>query len=187
MLGFMGQHYRDWPEVQGLDRPALVSRPTEDIRPDRMSIGVVLQDALPWEREYAASIVRWIALKIGSKRTHFTYGTVIPPTPFVLLNEAEAVPVIVLLDEAVPCVPPSALHLFTVNHLGVRCHPGAQEDWFKFSNYEDDHARRAGSSGSATSAEIKTAARHAHEALTQEMGRLDRLWPGVSGTRDRSR
>jgi hypothetical protein len=99
MLAFMTTNYQSWPALMGHpDGPCYASSPTGDLSYDRSKLALGLDYGVcsGWEREWAFTIIRWMALKVGSNRKTFSNGIKVPtPTPFMVYDGYETWPLIV--------------------------------------------------------------------------------------------
>lgn len=100
MLRFMKANYRNWPTVEG--RPegnAYAGEPSDDISYDKSKslIGLDYGAVSGWERVYAYTITRWMALKVGGLRATFpnvTPSRTSKPVPYMVYDGYEAWPIL---------------------------------------------------------------------------------------------
>ena len=100
MLGFMNANYLGWPALRGdPDGPCFAGAPTDDLSYDsgtKLPLGINYGSCGGWEREYAFTIVRWMALRVGTNRTTFSDGIrTKKPTPFMVYDGFETWPLLV--------------------------------------------------------------------------------------------
>lgn len=107
MLSFMGEHYRDWSRVIGQGKNSYSVRPLCDDISYGQNKGVIGFDYSAvhgWERAYVYSLCRWIALKIGVKKSRFSKETVTPNVfekgvPYISYDGYEHWPIFVASSE----------------------------------------------------------------------------------------
>lgn len=101
MLAFMSTHYRSWPLLStGKDGDCYAGAPSGDLDYDRRAknaVGVNCKVCSGWEREYAYTIVRWMAIQIGTRTTRFggKIGTLKREWPVFVYDGHEKWPVMV--------------------------------------------------------------------------------------------
>lgn len=117
MLAFMQEHYRSWPILCGDPEGACYAGPpTDDLSYDKAktAIGIDYGACHGWEREYAFSLVRWMAIRIGVKRRRFTdEGTLKEPVPVFVYDGTDTWPIIV------GKAPTPDLRQYEVDTLGI--------------------------------------------------------------------
>lgn len=100
MLDFMEKEYRPHWQVRGLkdEKDCFTGPPSDnlDYFDGKCIIGIDF-NAAGWERGYAFTLVRWLALKVGKTRKTFKYptkATFDEPVPYMVYDGVEAWPVL---------------------------------------------------------------------------------------------
>lgn len=102
MQTFMDEHYRAWPYVVGKKNKAqYASNPTSELDYDNTAgaLGFNYGAMHGWEDEFAYTVTRWMAIKIGKKRRSFQGipKTDIPnPIPYMVYDGHEAWPIFIV-------------------------------------------------------------------------------------------
>jgi hypothetical protein len=107
MCGFMGEHFRSWPQIADLKYSSSASKPGLDLNYDssKSALGVDYQSTLHgWDREYIYALTRWMAIRIGQVKTKFAKDVVTPnvfkkPVPFIVYDGYESWPLIVITEK----------------------------------------------------------------------------------------
>ncbi len=131
MLEFMKAYYRNWPTVEGRpDGAAYAGEPTNDMSYDhaKRAIGVDYGAVGGWERVYAYTIVRWMALKVGGTRATFPdlepkVSKMAKPVPYMTYDGSEPWPVIAVEAPAQFRALPKNLKPWAVTPLGLYFEP----------------------------------------------------------------
>ena len=138
MLDFMGANYRRWSVVCGLESSewhGSAGDPTDDYSygKDENSIGIDYQSGLyGFERDYIYSVLRWMAIKVGDRKSEFETdeGDVGPeisafpePVPYYKYDCDEHFnPILVVTKEQEADLPEEHRH-WAVDSFGVRIGP----------------------------------------------------------------
>ena len=142
LLAFMKAHYRSWPLLlTGQDGPCYAGPPTDDLDYDSRSktaIGVNYGVCGDWEREWAFTIVRWMALRAGTNRRMFSDGVRLEaPVPFMVYDGYESWPLIVVTKAQAKKLP-KRLQGFAVDQQGIHNGPDAESEYVKHSLFGVD-------------------------------------------------
>lgn len=103
MLDFMALQYRSWPLLStGKDGDCYAGAPTDDLSYDhaKRAVGIDYGACAGWEREYAYTLVRWVAIQVGTRTTRFggDIGTLKQKYPVFVYDGHEKWPVMVCGD-----------------------------------------------------------------------------------------
>ena len=98
MLAFLGKHYRKWSDVTGVGESISSGNPTDDLSYDSSTKSLGFDYASHcqgWEQAYIYSMTRWMAIRIGQRKTRFKQDTVNPnvfpdPVPFIVYDGFES-------------------------------------------------------------------------------------------------
>lgn len=130
MLSFMSANYRSWPTVEGGGGGQYVSDPTDDLDYDRAkgAIGLNYGSVSGWEREYAYVLTRWMAIRIGKRRSLFRKGSVTPnrfkkPVPFMVYDGYDCWPILVVSGDDQLAQIPSSARWCATDGLGMKAEP----------------------------------------------------------------
>jgi uncharacterized small protein (DUF1192 family) len=139
MLAFMDQEYRSWPIVTGNPDPSCyASRPKADLSYDtktKVPLGIDYGSCNSWERQYAYTIVCWMALKVGARRRTFKSGIRLEhPAPFTVYDGIEIWPLIVGTSEMSDKLSPE-LQFLGVDELGIQNGFYAEEEFVQNSQF----------------------------------------------------
>ena len=104
MLAFMGEHYRSWSEVIGSKTRSISTRPLSDDISYGQKKGIIGFDyashCFGWERIYVFCLMRWIALRVGVRRSKFRLEertiALSAPVPFISYDGNEDWPILVV-------------------------------------------------------------------------------------------
>lgn len=205
VLELMKEHYRPWPKVIGSKHGQHAGSPSDDLSYDRRKgvIGLDYGAVSGWEREYAYSVVKWMAIRAGRRRSSFAKDVVTPnrflgPVPYMSYDGYQNWPILVVSDKKELAAVPKTARWCSVDRLGMRAEP-----WRAVSEVLLDlpvnmdyvlsrAAREAGpapKSGPGHWAWVERRQRALHEicrkkyevgekAMGDELSRLDRLWEG---------
>jgi hypothetical protein len=103
MTDFLAVNFRSWSEVIGKgERFYNVSPPNDDLDYDSAKnvVGFNYSCSSGWERFYTSTMCRWLALKVGTRKSRFAKDVIEPnvlpePAPFMVYDGYQAWPVIV--------------------------------------------------------------------------------------------
>jgi len=131
LLTFMRAHYRSWPVLStGKEGDCYAGAPTDDPSYDhgKFILGLDYGVCSGWEREYAFTLVRWMALRIGTNRRAFSNGIHLEvPTPFMVYDGYETWPILVG-TKTENRRRPAKLHWCCTDDLGIHNGPNALAD-----------------------------------------------------------
>jgi hypothetical protein len=99
----MGKNFRSWPLVAtGKDGPRDHGDVSTSLSYDksRNALGISFSCMSGWEREYAYTITRWMAIKIGKRRCSFKGDEkslkIAQPAPFIVYDGSEFWPILIV-------------------------------------------------------------------------------------------
>jgi hypothetical protein len=131
MHGFLLTHYKPWSEiVEKEDLQDHFEGPYLDDEldtPGRCTLGFDYDPAVNGaEREYQFTLIRWIAIQVGKRRSTFRgEGLTLPnPVPYVLYDGIEAVPLLIQAEWSKVSI---ALRPFIIDGLGMKVDDVGQE------------------------------------------------------------
>jgi hypothetical protein len=135
ILQFLEKNYRCWPAVCGKGKHSYSRGPTDDISygGTKTSIGFDYGAMSGFERDYIYSVLRWMAIKVGDRKTEmFTDETEEGPSELVIFLEpipyykydcdSFFTPILVVTEEQELTLPESHRH-WAVDEWGVRIGP----------------------------------------------------------------
>jgi hypothetical protein len=154
MLDFMQLNYRTWAVVSGKKAHEHAGDPSDEFYYDSSSqaLGFEYTSGLHgWERTYIFSIVRWMAIKIGQRKTRFNKEAVEPnvfpkPVPFMVYDGYEHWPILIVKNAAEAKRIPIGARWCAMDKLGVYIGSSAQESLVSAALEEmifDRHAMKA--------------------------------------------
>ena len=130
MLGLMKENYRPWPTVAGSKGGQYAGNPTDDMSYDRRknSIGLDYGAVSGWEREYAYSVVKWMAIRAGRRRSSFAKDAVTPnrfpgPVPYMTYDGYQNWPILVVSTGRELAAVPKSARWCATDRLGMRSEP----------------------------------------------------------------
>ena len=102
MLAFLSEHYRRWEHV--VAGAGYLNTDPDDFEIRKKDISFDYSALHGWERVYVYSTIRWIALKVGDKKTRFRKDDVEPnvflePVPYMIYDEFDSWPILVCKSE----------------------------------------------------------------------------------------
>ena len=134
MVTFLGTHYRKWSVVAGGHESQQVGPPTDDADYDdaKHFVGFNYSCSWGWDRFYTTVSCRWVALKVGRRRTTFSKDAVTPnafpdPVPFITYDGFQNWPVLAVGEEGAKDLPKGQQWCAT-DRWGVPAGPGRWED-----------------------------------------------------------
>ncbi len=130
LLSFMKRNYRSWPDVAKLKGGPYAGAPTGDMSYDRRksTVGLDYGPVSGWEREYAYTVVRWMAVRAGRRRSSFPKDAVVPnrfpkPVPYMTYDGHQNWPVLVVSSARELTSVPKGARWCACDHLGIRAEP----------------------------------------------------------------
>lgn len=130
MLAVMRENYRPWPTVAGSKSGQYAGNPTDDMSYDRRknSIGLDYGVVSGWEREYAYSVVKWMAIRAGRRRSSFAKDAVTPnrfptPVPYMTYDGCQNWPIFVVSSARGLAAVPKSARWCATDELGMRSEP----------------------------------------------------------------
>lgn len=192
MHEFLLRSYKPWSElVDGDDVPDHFRGPYIDDQldaPGKCCIGFDYEPVTGAEREYHFSLVRWMALRIGKRRSKFR-GEDLEldvPVPYVLFDGIEASPI--LVQSEWPDVP-NILRPHVYDSLGMRADDSVAKElaWYCLPNgvFErvsaTHHRRHPDVVREALVQEGLSGAQAILQDIRAQIGQLDVLWTERKG------
>lgn len=99
MVAFMREHYRTWNAVSESKGREVEQPPSDDVSGSN-GVGFHYSAVSGLAREWIYAVVRWMALKVGTRRSRFAKDIVEPavggPIPYLLYDGYQAWPIIVV-------------------------------------------------------------------------------------------
>jgi hypothetical protein len=183
MREFLEASYRPWPDILDEDEETQFQGPTDELEyaHAKHQLGFNYSTGGGAEREYVFALIRWMALHIGRRRSHFRMGSLDRAAPYYVYDGAEVVPVLHATEWATL---PSALLAYRVDPYGLRFDGEIARGlaWYYIpeGTYERVSVTHQGkSSDTVREALIESGIERARTVLQfirAEIARLDVLW-----------